>query len=244
MSRENTSTTSSISLQEFLKIPTEDMEIEVGKFSNNIFVKTTYEVVLYISSEVANLFVECSVQKRYTEFQGLYDSLTYRYQNLTFPSFPSKFQLVNVKESRKKFFDSLLKTVLKLAAGHPEIKKELLKILYDFVMEKNGGIEIKALTERKLNNSSGDGMNLSTPIMRPHSNSITDRGEVGSNISSLLNKNSDDISINLGPGLNKNVVADKRISCMPYMNDTAMIANMFQNEEMSKAAHTGIYYQI
>jgi hypothetical protein len=253
----------SISLQDFLKVSPEDMEISVAKFSTNIFVKVTYDVVLLIDSDIENIHVDCSVQKRYTEFQGFYDSLTYRYQNLKFPDFPSKFQLVNTKESRKKFFDSLLKTVLKLAAGHPEIKKELLKILYEFMWEKNGNIEIKPLGDRKLNNSIDGSSPINSQYQRPHSNSLTDRSSIGegsgnlSNVGSLMSKN----FLEVGGDLNeKNInnpqtnvqsekntstinkpmtVSDKRLSFMPYLNDTTMIANMFQNDEVQNKTHSG-----
>lgn len=252
----------SISLQDFLKISPEDMEISVAKFSTNIFVKVTYEVVLLIDSDLSNIHLDCSVQKRYTEFQGFYDSLTYRYQNLKFPDFPSKFQLVNTKESRKKFFDSLLKTVLKLAAGHPEIKKELLKILYEFMWEKNSSIEIKPLGERKLNNSIDMASPSNSQVQRAHSNSLNERSSIGEGSSNSnagsnsimsksifeaagdLNEKSTNISTQVQPDKNtctnkSGAVSDKRLSYMPYINDTTMIANMFQNDEVQNKTHAG-----
>lgn len=123
-----------IQLCEWLKTDLDEIEIGVPDICKNLM-KTTYEVLIEIKS------IDCAwtVQKRYTEFQGFYDSLTYRYQNISFPPFPSKYQIFNKKENRKKYFDALLKFVLQLAKNHKEIKKEILKLLYDFVLASHIG---------------------------------------------------------------------------------------------------------
>lgn len=138
---ENQGKNISISLQDFLRVPTDRMNISVSKFISNFLSKTLYECLLVLDFEEGNILLECMIKKRYTEFQGFYDSLTYRYQNLKFPSFPSKFQIRKKEEFRKNFFDSLLKSVIKLAEAHPEIKKELLKLLYEFMF--GAGVEVK-----------------------------------------------------------------------------------------------------
>ena len=200
-----------ITLQDFLKVPTDKVEISVSRFITNFLTKTVYECVLLIDDEDANLSLKCTVQKRYTEFQGFYDSLTYRYQNLKFPPFPSKFQIVKQKESRKKFFDSLLKTVIKLAEAHPEIKKELLKLLFEFVISP--GVEIKKLDPsrvRERRESFND--NLSSFLNQFNSGSFNEKDTKSS---------FDETSLK----------PEKKNSMI--INDTTMIANMFQKEDIS-----------
>jgi hypothetical protein len=136
------------SLKEFLLLDPEEIDINVTKVCSNLFMTTTYEVVL----EIFQQNITCTVHKRYTEFQGFYDSLTFRYQNLQFPEFPSKFQVLKKEETRKKFFESLVKTVVKLASTHQEIKKELMKLLYEFIFGQSLGnvasVEIKKEAKR------------------------------------------------------------------------------------------------
>jgi hypothetical protein len=127
---------SALSLSEFLQIDPKEIDVGVTKINSNILL-TTYEVELNVESKN----IHFKSQKRYTEFQGFYDSLTIRYQNLNFPEFPSKFQLINKNEKRKLFFDNLLRTVQQLACSHNEIKKELLKLIYEFVLGGGQGSE-------------------------------------------------------------------------------------------------------
>lgn len=231
---ENTSSSSSpITLQQFLKISPDDIDISVTKINSNIFMKTTYEVTLSISSESTNLYIDCAVQKRYTEFQGFYDSLTYRYQNLNFPQFPSKFQIIKKEESRKKFFDSLLRTVLKLASAHPEIKKELLKLLYEFVIEKNHGLEIKKLSDEKRKTSISMSLDAEAPLNQFTGGSV-DRLSVGSG-----GKNYDEVSLRTS-----NTNEKIKPSTPTPINDSNLIANMFKMDQGEENTNKGNYKQI
>jgi hypothetical protein len=199
-----------ISLQEFLQIPTDRMNISVSKFITNFLTKTVYECLLIIDFEEGNISIESSIQKRYTEFQGFYDSLTYRYQNLAFPTFPSKFQIINQKESRKKFFDSLLKTVVKLAEAHPEIKKELLKLLYEFIF--GTGVEIKKLSPEKAKErreSLNDNLNV---YLSQLSNNTLEKSPEESILKSQASFSRKGSSL---------------------VNDSTIIASMFQKDEVS-----------
>lgn len=123
-----------ISLQNFVNIPVENIKIKIGNINSSIFHTTTYEVILIINTDYEYTY---KVNKRYTEFQGLYDSLTYRYHNLTFPKFPSKTQVFHKEETRKKYFDSLLVDILMLSSMHKEIRKELLSIIYEFIFKSD-----------------------------------------------------------------------------------------------------------
>lgn len=126
-----------MTLQEFLAVPPDQVECNVPKFNSGVMKNTTYTVQL----EIPIKGYCYSSSKRYTEFQGFYDSLTLRYQNLNFPAFPSKFQVINKEESRKRFFETLCRTVIKLAIAHQEIKNDLMKLLFEFVHVGGGGVE-------------------------------------------------------------------------------------------------------
>ena len=121
---------SSLPLSKFLSQDPKKLNIEVANVHQK-FMITTYEVTL----DLYELDLNYSINKRYTEFAGLYDSLRMRYQNVTFPEFPSKYQLFNKTDDRKKFFTQLLKSLLKLVISHQESKKEVFKILYKFLTE-------------------------------------------------------------------------------------------------------------
>jgi len=123
-----------ISLQNFVKIPNENIKLKIGNINSSFLHTTTYEVVLTVTVDYEYTY---KVNKRYTEFQGLYDSLTYRYHNLTFPKFPSKTQVFHKEETRKKYFDSLLTDILMLSSVHKEIRKELLSIIYEFIFKSD-----------------------------------------------------------------------------------------------------------
>jgi hypothetical protein len=149
---------STLSLSEFLQIDPKQLDIKVTRINSNILL-TTYDVELTVASKN----IHFTSQKRYTEFQGFYDSLTIRYQNLSFPEFPSKFQLINKNEKRKLFFDSLLKTVQQLACSHSEIKKELLKLIYEFLVGQSEVVK-KSSFGSEMNNSSLDKSSLTINI--------------------------------------------------------------------------------
>ena len=152
-----------ITLQNFIKISVENINIKIGSIVSSIFHTTTYEVVLNIKNDVELTY---SVNKRYTEFQGLYDSLTFRYHNLTFPKFPSKNQVFYKEETRKKFFDSLLMDILMLSSVHKEIHKELLAILYEFIFGngiKESNVKKKDDDSTPLDSRKNNSFDLSSP---------------------------------------------------------------------------------
>lgn len=123
-----------IKLQEFINLPIENIKIKIGNINNSIFQATTYEIILILDMEYEYTY---KVSKRYTEFQGLYDSLTYRYHNINFEKFPSKTQVFNKEDTRKKFFENLLSNILMLSAKYKEIRKELLSIIYEFIFKND-----------------------------------------------------------------------------------------------------------
>ena len=56
-----------------------------------------------------------------------------KFINLSFSSFPSKFQIINRKETRKKKFQVLLNEILGYAREYPNYKKRIFVILYAFL---------------------------------------------------------------------------------------------------------------
>src|SRR5579872_3576986 len=96
-------------LNEFYSLDISDLLISVPKINDSILT-TTYEVNLYIITKE----LLYTVNKRYTEFAGLYDTIKMKYQNVNFPEFPSKMQLFKKLETRKKYFDIFLRTILQM----------------------------------------------------------------------------------------------------------------------------------
>jgi hypothetical protein len=204
-----------------LKADVNKIDISVAKFSDNLFSKTTYEIIMIVEQEAPLNSVEVLVQKRYTEFQGFYESLTYRYTNLKFPSFPSKYQLLNQKETRKKFFDSLLKTTLKLARAHSSIRKELLKLLYEFILDKeNDTLEIKNFQEKLKKENE----NFSNSGYFDNSSSM-DKGSV---IDTLSQNTKEEVQQG-----RTSVNFEKKMTQSSYVNDSILIANMFDKDDTS-----------
>jgi hypothetical protein len=60
-----------------------------------------------------------------------------KYKNFNFPEFPSKMQLFKKLETRRKYFDTFLRTVLNIGNNHSQIKKDIMKILYEFLFSSH-----------------------------------------------------------------------------------------------------------
>ena len=137
------------SFNEFNSYEISDLKISVGKINESILT-TTYEINLFISSKEQMY----SVSKRYTEFHGLWDTVTEKYKNFNYPEFPSKIQIFNKNETRKKFFDVFLRTILNLGKKHPEIKRDIMKILFEFLFPD--APEVKSEVFKKIRKLSYD----------------------------------------------------------------------------------------
>ena len=148
VNKETPITTPIFSFNDFNTYEISDLNISVPKVNDSILT-TTYEVSLYIISKE----LLYTVNKRYTEFAGLFDTITMRYKNFNFPEFPSKLQLFNKVETRKKYFDTFIRTVLHIGHNHKEIKKDIIKILYEFLFPNN---DLRLELFRKTRRSSFD----------------------------------------------------------------------------------------
>lgn len=74
------------------------------------------------------------INKRYNDFLAFNEALLTKFKNLDFPEFPSKFQLVNRKETRKDKFTTLFDKIIHYAKEFPELKEKLLSMLYTFLV--------------------------------------------------------------------------------------------------------------
>lgn len=74
------------------------------------------------------------INKRYNDFMAFNEALLTKFKNLDFPEFPSKFQLVNRKETRKDKFTTLFDKIIHYAKEFPELKEKLLSMLYTFLV--------------------------------------------------------------------------------------------------------------
>lgn len=72
--------------------------------------------------------------KRYNDFLAFNEALCTKFKNLEFPDFPSKFQIVNRKETRKDKFTYLFHLIKHYAKEYKELKEKLLSILYTFLV--------------------------------------------------------------------------------------------------------------
>lgn len=177
---------STLPFEKFLKQNPAKLKLEIAG-THDKFMITTYEVCL----EIYELDLQYKIKKRYTEFAGLYDSLKLRYQNVNFPEFPSKYQVFNKIEIRKKFFNQLLASILNLAMTHQESKKELFRILFKFLTETTSDEGGKLYSAEKddefqtRKNSSGD-KSQNSNIVTISRNSNQRKSE---NITSTINLN-------------------------------------------------------
>lgn len=74
------------------------------------------------------------INKRYNDFSAFNEALLTKFKNLEFPDFPSRFQLLNKKETRIEKFSELFKRILEYASKYPELKERLLNMLYTFLV--------------------------------------------------------------------------------------------------------------
>jgi hypothetical protein len=74
------------------------------------------------------------INKRYNDFLAFNEALLTKFKNLEFPDFPSKFQIVNKKETRKDKFTYLFHLIMHYAKTYPELKERFLVMIYTFLV--------------------------------------------------------------------------------------------------------------
>jgi len=172
-------------LSDFLDLDIDDINLSIPTIHDSIL-KTTYEINLKIK-----LFgIDHKVDKRYTEFEGLHDSLTFRYKNINFQELPSKFQLFGKKETRRKFFEDFLNFILQICQKHDSIKKDLLKIVYDFIFS-----DVIATKEKSKKKGSFSPVSTVSKSMKKLSFDIPNNTDSGNDSNVRFNDN--DFNINV-----------------------------------------------
>lgn len=69
-------------------------------------------------------------------------------------SFPSKFQIFNRSETRRAYFDEMMKRLLRAAKEHEEIRHQLLKMIVAFVHLKSKAGKEEIVVEKVSSKSS------------------------------------------------------------------------------------------
>ena len=133
----DTSNEKAPTLEQFLSLPYNAFQVSVISFVSKTFSKTTYTVEFLVYSTEIGVSTQYNVQRRYTEFNNLYDEFcTGDNPLIKLPEFPPKMQL-GKEEKRIKYFDSLLKTIYDFGKNNQLHEKEFKKKLYEFIFGKN-----------------------------------------------------------------------------------------------------------
>lgn len=77
------------------------------------------------------------------------EALLTKFKNLEFPDFPSKFQLVNKKETRKERFSSIFHLIKIYAKEYTELKEKLLNMLYTFLLVQCKTVFVDSKNEKE-----------------------------------------------------------------------------------------------
>ena len=128
-----------LTLEKFLIIPFESYQISVIKFETKKFI-TTYIIELLIYNPELNISNEYLINRRYSEFRILYETIMKLVPSLKLPEFPSKIQLIDKEETRLKYFNLFLNT---------KFKKDLLIELYKFLF-KDYDFKMNDLNENQI----------------------------------------------------------------------------------------------
>ena len=137
-----------LTLEKFLKIPFESYQISVIKFETKKFV-TTYIIELLIHNPQLNISNEYLINRRYSEFRILYETIMKLVPSLKLPEFPKKIQLKDKEETRLKYFNLFLNTIYEVAKNNIKFKKDLLIELHKFLFKDND-FKINDLNENQI----------------------------------------------------------------------------------------------
>ena len=150
----DTSNEKAPTMEQFLTLPYNAFQVSVISFVSKAFSKTTYTVEFLVYSTEIGVSTQYNVQRRYTEFNNLYDEFcTGDNPLIKLPEFPPKMQL-GKEEKRIKYFDSLLKTIYDFGKNNQLHEKEFKKKLYEFIHSRNvlNCIEVNNWIGRKCDN--------------------------------------------------------------------------------------------
>lgn len=92
--------------------------------------------------------------KRFNDFVALSDVIKMKLENIEMKSFPSKFQIFNKSETRRAYFDEMMKRLLRAAKEHEEIRHQVLSIIISFVNLKHKAAKEDVIREKAVSKSS------------------------------------------------------------------------------------------
>ncbi|EAR97919.2 PX domain protein (macronuclear) [Tetrahymena thermophila SB210] len=138
-------------IEQALSIDASSIQIVVQEPERKILSSVTYYPIDIQLGEVEKI----TVYKRYSEFEALYQVLEMKYHNFKFPELPSKLQVFNKSQTRKKSFQEVFDTILKYAVMYPEKRLDFIQSLFVFLLEdiKNKGKKRRIKKSFTLDNS-------------------------------------------------------------------------------------------
>ncbi|KAL4454641.1 hypothetical protein ABPG74_021846 [Tetrahymena malaccensis] len=124
-------------IEQVLRIDASSIQIVVQEPERKLLSSVTYYPIDIQLGEIEKI----TVYKRYSEFEALYQVLEMKYNNFKFPELPSKLQVFNKNQTRKKSFQEVFDTILKYAVMYPEKRIDFIQSLFVFLLEdiKNKG---------------------------------------------------------------------------------------------------------
>ncbi len=138
-----------LTLEKFLILPFESYQISVIKFETKKLGATIYKIELLIYNTELNFSNEYLINRRYSEFRNLYETIMKLVPSLKLPEFPSRIQLIDKEEKRLKYFNLFLNTIYEVAKNNIKFKKDLLTELYKFLFKDND-FKMNNLTENQI----------------------------------------------------------------------------------------------
>ena len=138
-----------LTLDTFLILPFESYQISVIKFETKKIGATIYIIELLIYNPELNFSTEYLINRRYSEFRNLYETIMKLVPSLKLPEFPPKIQLIDKEEKRIKYFNLFLNTIYEVAKSNIKFKKDLLTELYKFLF-KDTDFKRNNLTDEQL----------------------------------------------------------------------------------------------
>ncbi|KAL4499252.1 hypothetical protein ABPG72_006838 [Tetrahymena utriculariae] len=147
-------------IEQVLRIDASSIQIVVQEPERKLLSSVTYYPIDIQLEEVEKI----TVYKRYSEFEALYQVLEMKYHNFKFPELPSKLQVFNKNQTRKKSFQEVFDTILKYAVMYPEKRIDFMQSLFVFLLEdiKNRG---KKRVIKKSFNQDNQEVGLASPSL-------------------------------------------------------------------------------
>ena len=124
-----------LTLDKFLILPFDSYNLSVIKFETKKLGSTIYIIELLIYNNDLSFSNEYLINRTYSQFRNLYETVMKLVPSLKLPEFPKKIQLIDKEETRLKYFNLFLNTIYEVAKSNIKFKKDLLTELYKFLFK-------------------------------------------------------------------------------------------------------------